>query len=136
MRESLLAIQCSREHYQTPACAAQLNDDQTAAALKDLQRIPGIGPSLARDLVDLDIRRVADLRRRNPERLYEQLIALRRAYQDRCVLYTFRCAVYFANEPNPDPRATEVVELGGSKARHRRNLTAPPALTVMFTEGQ
>ena len=79
------------------------NDDQTAAALKDLQRIPGIGPSLARDLVDLDIRRVADLRRRNPERLYEELIALRGAYQDRCVLYTFRCAVYFANEPNPDP---------------------------------
>lgn len=78
-------------------------DDQTAAALKELQRIPGIGPSLARDLVDLDIRRVADLRRRNPERLYEQLIALRGVHQDRCVLYTFRCAVYFASEPNPEP---------------------------------
>ena len=48
-----------------------------AAALKDLQRIPGIGPSLAADLVDLGVRRVADLRRRNPERLYEMLIALR-----------------------------------------------------------
>lgn len=78
-------------------------DDQTAAALKDLQRIPGIGPSLARDLVDLDIRRVADLSRRNPERLYEQLIALRGTHQDRCVLYTFRCAVYFATDPKPDP---------------------------------
>ena len=74
-----------------------------AAALKDLQRIPGIGPSLATDLVDLGIRRVADLRRRNPERLYELLIALRGTHQDRCVLYTFRCAVYFANEPNPEP---------------------------------
>ena len=80
-----------------------LQDDQTAAALKDLQRIPGIGTSLARDLVDLEIRRVADLRRRNPERLYEQLIALRGVHQDRCVLYTFRCAVYFASEPNPEP---------------------------------
>jgi hypothetical protein len=79
------------------------NDDQTAAALKDLQRIPGIGLSLARDLVDLDIRRIADLRRRNPEKLYEQLCALRGMHQDRCVLYTFRCAVYFASEPNPDP---------------------------------
>lgn len=79
------------------------NDDQTAAALKDLQRIPGIGPSLARDLADLGIRHVTDLRRRNPERLYEQLCALREAHQDRCVLYTFRCAVYFANAPNPDP---------------------------------
>ena len=74
-----------------------------AAALKDLQRIPGIGPSLAADLVDLGIMRVADLRRRDPERLYEQLIALRGAHQDRCVLYTFRCAVYFAKEPNPEP---------------------------------
>jgi hypothetical protein len=79
------------------------NNTEIAAALKDLQHIPGIGPSLARDLVDLDIRRVADLRRRNPERLYEQLIALRGVHQDRCVLYTFRCAVYFANEPNSNP---------------------------------
>ncbi len=79
-------------------------DPKTAAALKELQHIPGIGPSLARDFVDLGIRRVADLRRRNPERLYEQLIALRGAHQDRCVLYTFRCAVYFASEPNPDPK--------------------------------
>src|SRR5882757_1712868 len=78
-------------------------DPKTIAALQDLQRIPGIGLSLARDFVDLGIRRVADLRRRNPERLYEQLIALRGAHQDRCVLYTFRCAVYFATEPKPDP---------------------------------
>lgn len=79
-----------------------ITDSPTAAALKDLQRIPGIGPSLARDLVDLGIRREDDLRRRNAERLYEQLIALRGIHQDRCVLYTFRCAVYFATEPKPD----------------------------------
>ena len=101
------------------------NDDQTAAALTDLQRIPGIGPSLARDLVDLDIRRVADLRRRNPERLYERLIALRGAYQDRCVLYTFRCAVYFATEPKPDPERLkwwnwQDRKLAASSPRHQR----------------
>ena len=71
-------------------------------ALKELQRIPGIGPSLARDLFDLGIRAVSDLRRRNPERLYDQLNVLRRAQQDRCVLYAFRCAVYFATESDPD----------------------------------
>ncbi len=80
-----------------------VTDPKTSAALKELQRIPGIGPSLARDFVDLGIRRIADLRRRNPERLYEKLCALRRTHQDRCVLYTFRCAVYFATEPKPDP---------------------------------
>ena len=74
-----------------------------SAVLKDIQRIPGVGPSLAADLVDLGIRRVADLRRRSPERLYDQLIALRGVHQDRCVLYPFRCAVYFAAEPNPEP---------------------------------
>ncbi len=71
--------------------------------LKDLQRIPGIGPSLARDLFDLGIQRVSALRRRNPERMYQRLCTLRGVHQDRCVLYTFRCAVYFASEPQPDP---------------------------------
>lgn len=77
-------------------------DPKIATALKELQRIPGIGPSLARDLVDLGIQRVANLRRRSPERLYEKLRMLRGTHQDRCVLYTFRCAVYFATEPKPD----------------------------------
>lgn len=79
------------------------SDPKTAAALKDLQRIPGIGPSLARDFVDLGVRRVADLCGRSPERLYEKLIAIRGVHQDRCVLYTFRCAVYFATGAYPDP---------------------------------
>lgn len=74
-----------------------------AATSRDLQQIPSIGPSLAKDLVDLGIRRVSDLCRRNPERLYEQLIASRGTHQDRCVLYTFRCAVYFATAQKHDP---------------------------------
>lgn len=70
----------------------------SAATLKDLQRIPGVGPSLAQDLVDLGIRKVTALRRRSPERLYQQLCTLRGQQQDKCVLYVFRCAVYFATE--------------------------------------
>lgn len=73
-----------------------------ANALKDLQRIPGVGPSLAKDLVDLGIHRVTALRRRNPERLYQQLCTLRGQHQDRCVLYVFRCAVYFASVQRHD----------------------------------
>ena|SRR5687768_5952909 len=75
----------------------------STAQLDDLLRIPGIGLSLARDLFDLGIRRVIDLRRRNPETPYQRLCDLRGAHQDRCVLYTFRCAVYFATETNHDP---------------------------------
>ncbi len=69
----------------------------------ELQTIPGIGPSLAQDLRDLGILRVADLRRRDPERLYVQLNRLRGVRQDPCVLYTFRCAAYFARTARPHP---------------------------------
>jgi nucleotidyltransferase/DNA polymerase involved in DNA repair len=69
----------------------------------ELQTLPGIGPSLARDLRALGIRRVSDLRRRNPERMYVQLGRLRGASQDPCVLYTFRCAAYAARTVRPDP---------------------------------
>jgi hypothetical protein len=71
--------------------------------LADLQRIPGIGPSIAQDLYDLGIRRASALKKRNPQQLYDKLIKLRGVHQDRCVLYTFRCAVYFATETNHDP---------------------------------
>lgn len=75
----------------------------SVAERKTMQRIPGVGPSLARDLADLGIRRVVDLRRRSPERLYQRLSALRGEHVDRCVLYVFRCAVYFASTANPEP---------------------------------
>lgn len=75
--------------------------------LKDLQRIPGVGKSLSRDLLDLDITAVAQLAGANAEALYEQLCSLRGERIDRCVLYVFRCAVYFATHEAanqaPDP---------------------------------
>jgi Pathogenicity locus len=74
---------------------------QRARPADDLQTIPGVGPSIAQDLRDLGIRRVTDLRRRDPERLYLRLIALRGAHQDRCLLYVFRCAVYYASSERP-----------------------------------
>jgi hypothetical protein len=63
-----------------------------AAELRELQEIPGIGPSLARDLRGTD-----------PEAMYRRLIRLRGVYQDRCVLYVFRCATYFASRTRHDP---------------------------------
>ncbi len=68
-----------------------------------LQAIPGVGPSLARDLHDLGYRQVADLKGEEAESMYRQLMALRGGHIDRCVLYVFRCAVYFAREAKPDP---------------------------------
>jgi hypothetical protein len=69
-----------------------------------LQAIPGVGPSIARDLRALGIRRVAQLRNRDPERLYARINRLRGIRQDRCLLYVFRCAVYYASAQHPQPR--------------------------------
>ncbi len=69
----------------------------------ELQILPGIGPSLAADLRALGVRRVADLKRRDPERLYAQLNRFRGTRQDLCVLYAFRCAAYAARTSRPRP---------------------------------
>lgn len=69
----------------------------------ELQRIPGVGPSIARDLHDLGVTSIAALARRDPERLYQALNQRTGVIQDPCVLYVFRCAVYFARTPRPEP---------------------------------
>ena len=74
-----------------------------AHPVDDLQTIPGVGPSLAGDLRDLGVTSVAALRNRNPERLYASLNDIRGVRQDPCVLYVFRCAVYFARADKPRP---------------------------------
>lgn len=71
--------------------------------MTDLQTIPGIGPSLERDLLALGVRQVPDLRGADPEALYERLRIMRGGTMDRCVLYAFRCAVYFAEHDHHDP---------------------------------
>jgi len=68
-----------------------------------LQSLPAVGPSIAADLRGLGVRSVADLARRDPERLYTRLNVLTGVRQDPCVLYTFRCAVYAARTPRPRP---------------------------------
>ena len=77
--------------------------DKRRAQRDDLQTVPSVGPSLAQDLRDLGVTSVAALARRDPERLYRALNTLTGATQDPCVLYTFRCAVYFARTARPNP---------------------------------
>jgi Pathogenicity locus len=95
-----------------------------AKAGDDLQRIPGVGPSIARDLRGLGIRRVADLAGRSPEALYRALNERRGQRQDPCVLYVFRSAVYFASTARPDPERLKwwwwKDRGAGSSARPRR----------------
>ncbi len=72
-------------------------------AKDELQQAPGIGPSLAADLHGLGVHTIPALARRDPERLYSELCDQRATRMDPCVLYAFRCAVYFARTPRPRP---------------------------------
>ena len=61
-----------------------------------LTAIPGIGKSIAKDLHNLGIYVAADLKGQDPEILYEKINKYYGKTQDRCLLYVFKCAVYFA----------------------------------------
>lgn len=68
----------------------------------ELETIPGVGPSIGQDLRDLGLQCVEDLAGKNAQKLYEALCQLRGGHIDRCVLYVFRCATYFADHRTHD----------------------------------
>lgn len=80
-----------------------MSDSERAAVFRDFRRIPGVGVSIAQDLWQLGFRSVAELRGQDAEEMYERLCELQGVRVDRCMLYVFRCAIYFASEPDPDP---------------------------------
>ena len=71
--------------------------------LKELQKIPGVGKSIAGDLYDLGFRSIEELKMEDPNELYTRLCVLKGTRVDRCMLYVFRCAVYFAANEKHDP---------------------------------
>lgn len=68
----------------------------------ELERVPGVGKSIARDLEILGYKKIDDLKRQDPEEMYIRLCQLQNAKLDRCLLYVFRCAVYFASHTKHD----------------------------------
>ena len=80
-----------------------MNTDPKQRALKALQEIPGVGKSISQDLWELGIRSVAQLKERDPEELYIKRCAQVGMEIDRCLLYVFRCAVYYASTKRPKP---------------------------------
>ena len=68
-----------------------------ASARNDLQRIPGVGPRTSECLEQLGYHQVSDLAGEDPQKMYERLCDQEPGETvDRCVLYVFRCATYFA----------------------------------------
>jgi len=64
-----------------------------------LSDLVSIGPAMIRDFEMLGVRSVAELARRNPHTLYEELCKATGQAQDLCVLDTFCAAVAQARNP-------------------------------------
>ena len=70
-----------------------------AAPKRCLQDLVSVGPAIAQDFELLGIRSVAQLARRNPEKLYERLCDVTGKAQDICCLDAYRAAVAQAKNP-------------------------------------
>ena len=73
-----------------------------AQTIKELRQIPGVGVSLATDLWNIGITSVADLKGKDAYLLFDQSNTFAGTIQDRCVLYVFKCAIYYANTPKEE----------------------------------
>jgi len=69
----------------------------------DLQTIPYVGKKTEESLRLLGFDSVASLKGADPEKMYEMECRLRGAKIDRCQLYVYRMAVYFAENEMHDP---------------------------------
>ena len=72
--------------------------------LEELQHIPGVGKKIAEGLWNLGFRSIQDLNSKNPEKLYVNMCAQKSKQVDRCMLYVFRCAIYYASNTEHDPQ--------------------------------
>ena len=71
--------------------------------LKEFRKIPGVGKSISQDLYDLGYRSIEELKNQNPEEMYTNICVHQGMHVDRCMLYVFRCAVYYASNDIHDP---------------------------------
>jgi hypothetical protein len=79
-----------------------MDTNSKALAIKGLMQIPGVGISIANDLINIGITNIEHLKNQDPEWLYHKSNEFAGCVQDRCLLYVFRCAVYYASESHHD----------------------------------
>lgn len=73
------------------------------SSIRRLEDLPNVGPATADDLRRLGIIRPAQLRRRNPIRLYQSLCRITKTRQDPCVADVFIAIVRYMNGDPPAP---------------------------------
>ena len=78
-----------------------------AATLKKkspLIDLPNVGPAVAEDLHNIGIKKIEDLKGKDPDKLYAKLEKFEGAHVDRCMLYVMRSLVYMAKTGERDPK--------------------------------
>jgi len=65
-------------------------------AIKELRQIPGVGKTIAKDLWNIGFKSISDLKGFDPHIIYNLHNRCKGTVQDRCMLYVFRCTVYYA----------------------------------------
>lgn len=63
---------------------------------EDLESVPGVGKKIAKDLHDIGCHSVKDLEGADPVDLYDRVCTMQGTKIDPCLLYTFKCATYYA----------------------------------------
>lgn len=69
----------------------------------ELRKIPGVGKETEQDLIKLGINSIDDLIGKDPQELYDRECIMRGQKTDRCQLYVYRLAVYFAENGSNEP---------------------------------
>ncbi|NJD54217.1 MAG: pathogenicity locus [Candidatus Methanoperedens sp.] len=80
-----------------------MSQNMKQSVLKKFQQIPGVGKKISLDLWGMSLRSVEDLKENDPEKLYRELCESQCVQVDRCMLYVFCCAVYYASNKRHDP---------------------------------
>ena len=71
---------------------------------QELEQIPGVGKTIARDMESIGIHSIDDLKGQQAQQLYDRLCEFKASPVDRCMLYVFRCAIYYASNTDHDPQ--------------------------------
>ena len=69
----------------------------------ELERIPGVGSNMARHLQKIGYTTLDSLKGRDPEEIFHQDCLFQGCQVDRCALYVYRLAVYYAEHGSCPP---------------------------------
>jgi hypothetical protein len=69
----------------------------------ELERIPGIGKNMARHLAGIGYTTIKSLKGQDPKEIYLKDCTYQGCKVDRCALYVYRLAVYYAENDIHEP---------------------------------